>query len=113
MSLHVHVNDSPHVHPLMMQHDVITILQDFKRRTRRTPDAAYRNRIAPKHRVVLKWIVTRDGLLTRRCQKLNHGLRTAGATIRIRREQPRAEDVLAVRNSNRLWRTARTRRTVH
>ena len=97
MRLHVHVDDAPHVHPFVMQHDVRAVSHDFERRARRAPDAADRDRIAAERRVILERIVGRDGLLARRRQQLHHRLRTARAAVRVRREQPGAEDVLARR----------------
>ena len=109
MILHVHVHDAPHVHPLVMQHDVGAVAHDFERRARGAPDAADGDRIAAKCRVILERIVGGDGLLSGRRQELNHRLRTAGAPVPRRREQPGAEDVRPRRQ--RRW-TGRSRRAV-
>ena len=78
-----------------MQHDILAVADDLERRARRAPHAADRDGIAAERRIVLERIVGRDGLLAGRCQELHHRLRTARASVRDRREQPGAEDVLA------------------
>jgi hypothetical protein len=47
--LHVHVHDAAHVHPLVVQHDVVAVANDLERRAGRAPDSADRDRIAAEH----------------------------------------------------------------
>ena len=96
------------VHPLMPQDHAILLADDLERRAGRAPDAADRDRIAAERRIVLERVVSRDGRFARRRQEIHHRLRPARAVAarirrraRIRREQPRAEDVRAGRQSVR------------
>ncbi len=110
--LHVHVHDAAHVHPLVMQHDVVAVANDLERRAGRAPDAADRDRVATEHGIVLERVVGRDGFFARVGKVLHHRLRTARAAVRDRREQPGAEDVFA--SSRRRGRgPLRARRPVH
>src|ERR1051325_7466331 len=93
MGLHVHVDDSTHIHPFVMQYDVGAVPHDFQRRARRSPNTSDCNRIASENRIILKWIIACDSLLAGRSHQLNHRLWTAGLPVRDRCKQPCSEDV--------------------
>src|SRR5262245_62361923 len=112
VGLHVHVDDSTHIHPFVTQHDLRAVPHDFQSRARRSPNTADCNWIASENRVVLKWVIRRDCLLPGRRQQLNHRLWTASASVRDGGKQPRSEDVLARRQLCLFRRRLRTSRTV-
>ena len=66
MILRVDGDQTPHIHPLVMQQHVLTVAADLERCARCGPRAADRNRIAAERRVVAERIVGVNRAMPRR-----------------------------------------------
>ena len=95
MGLHVHVDDSAHVHPFVMKRHVRAVSHNFERRAGRLPHTEDRNRIASENGIVSERIVGRDSLFAGRREQLHHRWGTTRSSVLAWRKQPRSEDVLA------------------